>query len=98
MMELLHSYPLSKVRELHLSGGSWSPSVSGQRIAVRRDTHDDAVPQEVFNLTTLALELCPNTEFVILERLGNTMMDAESQSEFRDDFETMREILESRYD
>jgi hypothetical protein len=30
--------------------------------------------------------------------LGNTMMDAASQSEFRDDFETMKEILEFRYD
>lgn len=95
--DLLDSYPLAKVRELHLSGGSWSPSVSGRRALVRRDTHDDGVPQEVFNLTTLALKLCPNVEFVILERLGNTMMDAESQQEFRDDFETMGEILEYCY-
>jgi hypothetical protein len=96
-LELLNSYPLSKVREIHLSGGSWSQSVSGKRAAVRRDTHDDGVPQEVFNLATLALKLCPNIEFVILERLGNTMTDPESQQEFRDDFETMEEILELCY-
>ncbi len=77
-LELLNSYPLSKVREIHLSGGSWSPSVSGKRLAVRRDTHDDSVPQEVFNLATLALKLCPNIEFVIMERLGHTMLDQES--------------------
>lgn len=41
--------------------------MSGRRIVVRRDTHDDAVPQEVFNLATLALKLCPNIEFAILE-------------------------------
>ena len=93
-LELLNLYPLSKVRELHLSGGSWSRSVSGRRLAVRRDTHDDAVPQEVFNLTALALKLCPNVEFVILERLGYTMMEPEQQQEFRDDFDTIREILD----
>lgn len=96
-LELLNSYPLAKVREIHISGGSWSPSESGKRAAVRRDTHDDSVPQEVFNLATLALKLCPNVEFVILERLGNTMYDPEAQHEFREDFETMGEILELLY-
>ncbi len=96
-LELLNSYPLSKVREIHLSGGSWSPSVSGKRAAVRRDTHDDGVPQEVFNLAAMALKLCPNIQFVILERLGNTMMDFESQQEFRDDFESLEQILEFSY-
>ncbi|MDR3617420.1 MAG: DUF692 family protein [Candidatus Obscuribacterales bacterium] len=95
--ELLNLYPLSKVRELHLSGGSWSHSVSGNRLAVRRDTHDDAVPQEVFNLAALALKLCPNVECVILERLGSTMRDVHAQEEFRDDFETIEEILEFCY-
>lgn len=93
-LELLNSYPLSKVREIHIAGGSWSPSISGKRLAVRRDTHDDAVPQEVFNLATVALKLCPEIEFVILERLSYTMPDAASKAEFRDDFETMEEILE----
>jgi uncharacterized protein (UPF0276 family) len=95
--ELMELYPLSKVREIHISGGSWSHSVSGTRLAVRRDTHDDGVPQEVFNLATLALKLCPNIEYVILERLGSTMRDAQAQEEFRDDFETMEEILELCY-
>jgi uncharacterized protein (UPF0276 family) len=96
-LEILKSYPLSKVREIHISGGTWTPSVSRNRIAVRRDTHDDSVPQEVFNLAALALRLCPNVEFVIMERLGYTMMDADAQTEFRDDFETMAEIIESLY-
>ncbi len=96
-LELLNSYPLSKVREIHLSGGSWSPSVSGKRAAVRRDTHDDGVPQEVFNLSALALKLCPNIEFVILERLGNTMFALDEQQEFRDDFESIEQILEYCY-
>ncbi len=96
-LELLNSYPLSKVREIHISGGSWSHSVSGKRTAVRRDSHDEGVPQEVFNLATTALKLCPNVEFVILERLGNTMMDKEEQREFREDFQSMEQILEFLY-
>ena len=95
--ELLNLYPLSKVREIHLSGGSWSHSVSGSRLAVRRDTHDDVVPQEVFNLAALAFKLCPNIEYVILERLGHTMREPQEQEEFRDDFETLEEILELCY-
>lgn len=95
--ELLNLYPLSKVREMHLSGGSWSHSTSGQRFAVRRDTHDDAVPQEVFNLAALACKLCPNLGFVILERLGHTMRESEPQEDFRDDFETIERILELCY-
>lgn len=96
-LQLLNSYPLERVREIHLSGGSWSPSESGNRVAVRRDTHDDAVPQEVFTLSTAALKLCPNVEFVIMERLGHTMYDVSQQVEFREDFETMREILDYLY-
>ena len=92
---LLNSYPLDKVREIHVSGGSWSQSVSGKnRVFVRRDTHDEAVPQEVFNLVGVALKLCPNIEYVILERLGNTMEDKDSQEEFRQDYETLVQILE----
>lgn len=96
-LELMKSYPLAKVREIHLSGGTWSESISHKRAAVRRDTHDDVVPQEVFNLAALALNLCPAVEFVILERLGWTMMDEASQADFREDFATIAEILEATY-
>ncbi len=96
-LDLLKSYPLSKVREIHISGGTWTESESRARVAVRRDTHDDSVPQDVFNLAALALKLCPNVAFVIFERLGWTMMEEESQAEFREDFETIAEILDATY-
>ena len=57
LLELLKGYPLERVRELHVSGGSWtdpdSPEspIYGDDIAdnsIRRDTHDDAVPEEIF--------------------------------------------------
>jgi uncharacterized protein (UPF0276 family) len=39
VMQLLAGYPLDRVREVHVSGGSWTPrSTDGPRL--RRDTHD----------------------------------------------------------
>ena len=96
-IELLESYPLARVREIHISGGSFSPSISGRRIFVRRDTHDEQVPQEVLELAVHALKRCAGAEFVIYERLGFTMEDEESQAEYREDFETLAQLLEMIY-
>lgn len=96
-IELLESYPLERVREIHISGGSFSPAISGRRIFVRRDTHDEQVPQEVFELAVHALKRCPEIEYVIYERLGFTMEDEESQAEYREDFETLAQLLEMIY-
>lgn len=96
-IELLESYPLDRVREIHISGGSFSPSISGRRIFVRRDTHDEQVPQEVLELAVHALKRCPEIEYVIYERLGYTMEDEESQAEYREDFETLAQLLEMIY-
>jgi uncharacterized protein (UPF0276 family) len=57
--ELLALYPLDKVREVHISGGSWEPVKSDPGRQIRRDTHDDAVPAEVFLLLDKALDHCP---------------------------------------
>jgi uncharacterized protein (UPF0276 family) len=91
--KLLRSYPLSRVREMHISGGSWSPSVSGKRTAVRRDTHDDSVPPEVFDLLKLALSMCPETEFVFLERLADTMPESDDQEAFRQDYRRLHSLV-----
>lgn len=92
--ELLESYPLHKVRELHLSGGSWSRRKSNPEVAVRRDTHDGPVPEEVFVLLDDAISNCPNVEYVILERLGGTLDSIEEQIKFRDDYQKMLRILD----
>lgn len=91
--EHLSLYPLHKVREIHISGGSFSKSWSGKRDAIRRDTHDGPVPAEVFGLLEMALPMCPNLEFVILERLGNTMDGEEDFAQFRADFEQMHHMV-----
>ncbi len=76
--DLLDRYPLHRVRELHLSGGSWGDGV-------RRDTHDGPVPEGLFAALPGVLRRCPRVEAVILERLGGTLTEADDEP-FRRDF------------
>jgi uncharacterized protein (UPF0276 family) len=91
--DLLASYPLARVTELHLSGGSWDrPECDPHGRRFRRDTHDDAVPEEVFELLPLALELCPNLEAVFFERIGGSMRP-EDYPRFVADYQRIRSIV-----
>ena len=90
---LIHAYPLERVREIHISGGSWDASGLQPERTIRRDTHDDAVPEEVFDLLKKALLLCPNLKFVVLEQLGIALHTTESQQQFQQDFEKMQAIV-----
>jgi uncharacterized protein (UPF0276 family) len=92
--ELLATYPLHRVKEMHLSGGSWEPSEHSAH-PVRRDTHDDAVPEEVFALLEWALPRCPRTDVVVLERLGDTLREEQDEQGFRQDFRRMRQIIQA---
>ncbi len=91
--DLVDGYPLEKVRELHVSGGSWGETPSAPGVAIRRDTHDDAVPEEVHALLEAVLPMCPNAEAVIFERLGHTLPDAASHDRYRDDFKLTKQIV-----
>jgi len=93
--ELLDRYPLHRVRELHMSGGSWSHPAQGGR-PVRRDTHDEAVPDELYELLSVALERCPAVRAVILERLGDTVTAA-SGEELRHDFRRIRQTVAAAF-
>jgi uncharacterized protein (UPF0276 family) len=93
--DILRSYPLEKVQEVHISGGSWSSSASGNRKAVRRDTHDESVPPEVFDLFSLALRMCPAIRFVILERIGGTMPDTQAQIQFCLDYKHLSQLVDA---
>jgi uncharacterized protein len=90
---LIRAYPLDRVREIHISGGSWDASGLHPERTIRRDTHDDAVPEEVFDLLKKALLLCPNLKFVVLEQLGIALHTTESQQQFQQDFEKMQAIV-----
>ena len=97
MSELMDLYPLDRVRELHVSGGSWSPVTVEGRAGeqVRRDTHDGPVPEEVFAAIPVALARCPNIAAVIFERLGRTIASPQDETAFREDFRRLRRIVES---
>lgn len=94
--EIIALYPLDKVREIHISGGSWDDSMIAPGTTVRRDTHDDAVPEEVFRLLDRTIERCPNLRYVVLEQLGNGLSTPESRSSFYDDFLEMENIIRQK--
>jgi hypothetical protein len=94
-VEIMKTYPLERVREIHISGGSWSfPTSDDQKRPFRRDTHDDNVPKEVLDLLPLALKLCPNLEIVIFERLGETVLNNHHCEDLRKDFRSIKEIVD----
>jgi uncharacterized protein len=90
---LIRAYPLDRVREIHISGGSWEPSGIQPKRTIRRDTHDDAVPEAVFELLKQSLPLCRNLKFVVLEQLGVALHTVESQQQFQTDFDKMQAIV-----
>lgn len=89
---LLDRYPLERVREIHVSGGSVSYPKSDSR-PFRRDTHDGTVPEGVLTLLDLARARCPRLEVVCLERLGGTLPKPEDELDVARDFERTRTRL-----
>lgn len=93
-LALLATHPLSRVKEIHLSGGRWSyPVTDPERRAFRRDTHDGAVPDRVFALLDIALAHCPAVEMVVLEALPISLGTEPARERFRADFRRMREVI-----
>jgi hypothetical protein len=70
--------PLDRVIEIHVSGGAdadpaWVPS--GRTL--RLDSHDAAVPEEVWRLLERVLPRCPNLRGVTVERMEGTVTAAD---------------------
>ena len=83
----MERYPADRVRELHVSGGSWARA-AGRRF--RRDTHDSPVPPPVMGLLDAALSRFPAVEVVVLERMGPALADPAVHGAFRDEFRAVR--------
>lgn len=90
---LIRLYPLERVREIHISGGSWEPFGIAPQGKVRRDTHDDGVPEQVFEMLQQTLPQCPNLKYVVMEQLGNGLKTEVSRKQFYDDFLAMESIV-----
>lgn len=91
--ELIRLYPLDRVREIHISGGSWEQTELQPQRTIRRDTHDDAVPEAVFELLKQIIPRCPNLKFVVLEQLGIALNTTERQQQFQADFATLKSTV-----
>jgi uncharacterized protein (UPF0276 family) len=96
--ELIALYPLDRVREIHISGGSWENAVSGPERKIRRDTHDDAVPASVFELLRRTIPKCPNLKYVVMEQMGVGLRTEASKLAFYQDFIEMQGIVQELQD
>jgi len=92
-VETLERLNPDAVLEIHLSGGSesdpeWVPS--GRRF--RLDSHDGAIPEEVWQLYERALPRCRNLRGVIVERLNGTFQ-APDVPALRDELRHAKELV-----
>jgi uncharacterized protein (UPF0276 family) len=93
-LALLRTFPLARVRELHVSGGTWlTTSLDGERGPVRLDSHDAPMPAEALPLLRAALADCPNVEVVFYERRGDTLYEPARHPAWRDDFLAVRALV-----
>jgi uncharacterized protein len=91
-IDIVRSYPLARVREIHISGGSFMPLATSTK-PFRRDSHDDLIPEAVFRLLAATLPVCPAIEFVCLERLAATVTSPEAAMQLHRDFRHCRELV-----
>ncbi|MCS4304003.1 DUF692 family multinuclear iron-containing protein [Chryseobacterium sp. BIGb0232] len=94
MQDIIKLYPLDKVKEIHLSGGSWQESAYGKK-RVRRDSHDDVIPEDILSVLPSVLSQCRNLEYIIIERLGHTINTEEKKKSFLDDFAKVKMLIDS---
>ncbi len=93
--DMIGLYPLERVREIHISGGSWQDSHTEAGRVIRRDTHDNSVPEEVFGLLKATIPRCPQLKFVVLEQMGTSLDTGKSRREFQNDFLRMDAIVKN---
>jgi uncharacterized protein (UPF0276 family) len=86
---------LSKVIEIHLSGGSASDAgwlSSGE--VMRLDAHDSAIPEEVWKLFETTLPRCPRLRGVTIERMEGTV-SARDVPLLREEIRRARQVIRS---
>jgi len=72
--EYVKRLPLERVIEIHVSGGADSdPAWLASGATRRLDSHDDAVPEEVWHMLERVLPRCANLRGVTLERMEGTV-------------------------
>ena len=95
---VMDTYPLDRVRELHISGGSWwQPRTDPDKGPLRMDSHDGALPDEALALLQSVLPRCRNLEVVIMENRGAGYETADGQRRYQDDFRRVRQLVEAAH-
>jgi uncharacterized protein (UPF0276 family) len=91
----LEALPLERAIEIHVSGGRDSDPAWLRGEARRLDSHDDAVPEEVWRLLEEVLPRCPNLRAVTLERMERSLAPRDVPA-FEDELRRARRIVELR--
>ncbi len=94
MDELVKCYPLEKIKEIHLSGGSWQENIYKPSKKIRRDTHDKNVPSILLAYLPQIIAQCNYLEYVILEKLGNSFLNENDFLDYQTDFKAIKKIIE----
>lgn len=94
MESIIALYPLERVKEIHISGGSWSQTDYADR-PVRRDSHDSSIPAEIFIELEKTILKTPNLDLVVMERNGHTFTSEKIAAEFRAEFLEMKKIVKA---
>lgn len=89
--ELISFYPYEYIEEIHISGGSDEPS-SYDLKQIRRDTHNDRVPEILFDVLGRWLPKFKACKYIILEQLPESLIDLEAMEGFRRDFNRLLTI------
>lgn len=90
--DVLNSLPLHRLKEIHISGGSFRSIDYGNK-QIYCDSHDAAVPPAVFDLLEKYLPRLSGADAIIFERLGNTLFSQYEIDQFQDDFYTLKSIM-----
>ncbi|MEZ0225789.1 MAG: DUF692 family multinuclear iron-containing protein [Alphaproteobacteria bacterium] len=90
IIDLVKTYPLGRVLEIHVAGGSWSEH---GKMKVRRDTHDGRVPKELFDALPSVIKLCPKAQYIIFEKLPQSFKTKADTAGFRDDFMQLKSVV-----
>ncbi len=89
----LDAIDLSRVIEIHIAGGSWSPDGwLPSRRSYRLDSHSSAVPEAVWGLLERVLPLCRGLRGVTLERMEGTV-EAGDVAAIEEELRRLRAVL-----
>lgn len=89
--ELISLYPIEYIEEIHISGGSDVPSDYDLK-QIRRDTHNDRVPEILFDTLLKWLPKFVACKYIILEQLPESLVDLDAIDGFQRDFNRLISI------